>query len=110
MLLMEVCGSEYALPDFFPHVLSYSMMVSRQSGEKSAQKNSVRDPRRCAPKEVTHGLLDAQGYLWISCVCQLGERLILNRYRRTLDFKVRIYIYIYFLTTYIELFKLFLNL
>lgn len=38
MLLMEVCGSEYALPDFFPHVLSYCMTVSRQGGEKSAQK------------------------------------------------------------------------
>lgn len=99
MLLMEVCGSEYALPDFFPHALSYSMMVS-----------TVRYPRWCALKEITYGLLDAQGYLWISCVCQPGERPILNWYRRTLNFQVRTYIFIFSLITYKELFNLFLNL
>lgn len=45
MLLMEVCGSEYALPDFFPHALSYSMVVSRQSGEESAQKKCSEVPK-----------------------------------------------------------------
>lgn len=110
MLLMEVCGSAYALPDFFPHALSYSMMVSRQSGEKSAQKKFSEVPKVMCSQGSNTGLLDAQGYLWISCVCQPGERLILNRYRRTLDFKVRTYIFIFSLTTYIELFNSFLNL
>ena len=45
MLLMEVCGSEYALPDFFPHVLSYSMVVSRQSGGESAQTKFSEVPK-----------------------------------------------------------------
>lgn len=69
MLLMEVCGSEYASPDLFPHVLSYSMMVSRQSGEKSAQKKFTEVPKMMCSQGSNIWSLGCSGLVYGSPVC-----------------------------------------
>lgn len=62
MLLMEVCGSKYALPDFFSSciIVFYDGKWAKWRGLSS--ENLVRGPRWCDPKELTYGPSDAQGW------------------------------------------------